>query len=329
MRALNSYRFYELGVKLTRITVLKGAAPAAEMFAPLMEAQAALDALLKGDPLSLQMARSDAQALLSKLGFVFDKYFIDPSTKQFRFPTQGEMVDAHELTLLRTLAEKFESSFSTDLSRRAIYAVPKRGLFDARDLSEHAEIQFNAHVQDAMGEAVRDDIRAAGRCLAFGLGTSTCFHLTRAIEGVLVPYIRAYTSKASDFDNVWKDGLGRLVILAKDKNGPDARVVALLIDVDARYRASLMHSETRISVEEAGLFFGTASSLIALMIEALPATNGEKTEISPEQHMLEVQEKLRKEAQAVLSGSDENEGDGEEEIFDIAPTPPSRSSKSA
>src|ERR1043166_4829231 len=125
MNPISQYKFYDLGAKLHRATSNRTAVSAADMFVPLMEAQAALDNLLKGDPITLEIARPDASALLNRFGPLFNKHFIDPSTRQFRHPAREDVIESHELNLLRSMVEKFESALAAELSRKAIYAVPK------------------------------------------------------------------------------------------------------------------------------------------------------------------------------------------------------------
>lgn len=292
MRGINTYHLYNLGNKITRIVSQASGhstpRAAADMFVPLMEAQAALDMLLKGDPVTLDIARSDAQALLSKLGTVFNKHFIDGPSRQFRFPGGEEGIDTHELALIRTLAEKFESSLATDLSRRAIYSVPRRGLFDVRNLAEHADLQFSEANQNALSDGVREELRAAGSALAFGLAPAACFHLIRAIEGVFSRYLEIHVGKTAKSDDappsLWRDGLNRLNNLNKEKTGekgskdrnpsPDPRILSLLQDVNSRYRQPLNDGTTRFSVDDAIVFFGLSGSLITLM---LANTSLEKT----------------------------------------------------
>jgi hypothetical protein len=283
MNPISQYKFYELGSRLHRVIAQKTSVNAAEMFVPLMDAQASLDNLLKGDPITLDHAKNDGNALLGKLGAIFNKHFIDPNTRQFRFPGRDDMIDAHELTLLTSLVEKFETSLAAELSRRAIYAVPKRGLFDSYDLAEHADTQFSDEVLARMPAGMRDDIRAAGRAVAFGLGVAACFHLIRALESAFTMYLEAYTGQsASSFNDPWKDGLARLK--GGDKGGHgDQRIVTLLQEVDGRYRTALAKNDTSITLNEVVIFFGMASSLLTLMMEALSS----KKQVEPRYRKLQ------------------------------------------
>lgn len=269
MNPVNQYRFYDLGAKLYRVIAHKSSVAAGEMFVPLMEAQTVLDALIKGDPIPIDFAKQDATALLNKLGTLFNRYFIDMTTRQFRFPSREEVIDAHELVLLRSLVEKFETALAAELNRRAVYSVPRRGLYDARDLTEHADIQFNQETLDRMPEAMREEIRAAGRSLAFGLGTAACFHLVRAIESALALYFENFSRQpVTNSENLWKDVMNRLSAAEKDKfASAEARLAGLLREVEVRYRNVLARPGASFNDQEAAIFFGIAGSLITLIME--------------------------------------------------------------
>jgi hypothetical protein len=312
MNPISQYKFYDLGAKLHRVVSNRTAVGAAEMFVPLMEAQTALDTLIKGNPIQLEVSRPEANALLNKLGAIFDKNFIDLNTRQFRFPGREEVIDAHELTLLRSLVEKFETAFASELGRKTVFNVPKRGLFDTYELTEHADNQFSEETLNAMPNGVRADIRAAGRALAFGLASACCFHLVRASEVLLSKYSEAYgCGSASKPEILWRESLPRLIAMSKNKNGnsPDPRILNMLSDIDSRIRTALTNPDGAISIGDATIFFNSASSMIAQMIEALGKTGKNKTRIkAAEEKMLEVQEDAD-----FYQGEEETQGDTDDE----------------
>src|SRR5580698_10744477 len=121
MQQLNAYRFYELGARLHALFNLRTQGRVADMFAPLAEAQTLLDGFIKGDPFALETSKADANRLLSRIGAVFNRYFIDPATKQLKNPTGEDRIDAHELSLIMSLIEKFEHALAAELNRAPTY----------------------------------------------------------------------------------------------------------------------------------------------------------------------------------------------------------------
>src|SRR6204780_2326016 len=114
MQQLNAYRFYELGARLHALFNMRTQARVADMFAPLAEAQAMLDGFIKGDPFALETSKADANRLLAKIGSVFNRYFIDPASRQLKNPTGEDRIDAHELTLILSLVDKFEHALAAE-----------------------------------------------------------------------------------------------------------------------------------------------------------------------------------------------------------------------
>lgn len=317
MTPISQYKFYDLGAKLHRVVSNRTAVGAAEMFVPLMEAQTALDALIKGEPIQLDSARTEANHLLNKLGSIFDRHFIDMTTRQFRFPGREEVIDAHELTLLRSLVEKFETALASELSRRAVFLVPKRGLFDSYELSEHADHQFSENTLNVMPDHVRADIRLAGRALAFGLASACCFHLIRAVEDILGKYAQAYGCGSATKPSVlWNESLPRLIAMSKSKSAqsPDTRILAMLSDIEGRTRPALQRADSSISIGDATLFFNAAASMLSLMLDTLNQMG--KTQ----QRMKTAEEKLVEAHQAAEIEADE---------YDTLVSAPDARSKSA
>src|SRR5277367_1127526 len=192
MQQLDSYRFYELGARLHALFDLRTQGRVADMFAPLTEAQALLDGFIKGDPFALESSKADANRLLSKISSVFNRYFIDPTSKQLKTPTGEDRIDAHELTLILSLVEKFEHALAAELNRAPTYLAGKRGIYSIFELAENAREIFSKELRDVIPAAAQGEFNLAGRALVFGLGTAAAMHMLRAIEITLRPYYEMF-----------------------------------------------------------------------------------------------------------------------------------------
>src|ERR1700722_3044943 len=153
MQSLNTYRFYELGAKLHGLFSSSTQTRVADMFAPFTEAQALLDSFIKGDIFALQDSKTDATRLLNKIGAVFNRYFIDPATKQLKAPTGEDRIDPHELSLIGTLVEKFEHALAGELNRTPTYLAEKCGIYATNDLAEHAQRVFAQNLRNVIPSA--------------------------------------------------------------------------------------------------------------------------------------------------------------------------------
>jgi hypothetical protein len=273
MQQLNVYRFYELGAKLHGLFGEQGLGRVADMFAPLTEAQALLDGFIKGDAFALDSSRTDANRLLGKIGALFNRYFIDPTSKQLRTPTGEDRIDPHELSLIHSLVEKFEHALAAELNRAPTYLAGKRGIYSTFDLAENARQIFSTNLQEVIPTAALGEFDAAGRALVFGLGTAASMHMLRAVEMMLKQYYELFAGPvAAKGERNYAIYLKKLTALSEDEEAsprPDKRVVQMLAQIKDHYRNPLLAAETSVSIDEATAFFGMSSALISLMAEQI------------------------------------------------------------
>ena len=279
MQQLNAYRFYELGAKLHGLFGDGTQGRVADLFAPLTEAQTLLDSFIKGDSFTLDTSKADANKLLSKISAVFNRYFIDPATRQLKSQTGEDRIDAHELSLIRTLVEKFEHSLAAELNRAATYVAAKRGIYSTYDLAENAQQIFPETLRGSISTTAQSEFNSAGRALAFGLGTAAATHMLRAIELVLRVYYESFAgNSAAKGERNYAMYLKKLASMAEDEERtarPDRRVIQMLAQIKDHYRNPLITPEYSVSLEQATQLFGMAAALISLMAEQIDARQKE------------------------------------------------------
>jgi hypothetical protein len=273
MQQLNAYRFYELGAKLHSLFCGGNQGRVADLFAPMTEAQTMLDSLIKGDVLVLEMSKSEATKLLNKIASVFNRYYIDPSTKQLRTPEGEDRIDAHELSTIHNLIEKFEHALAAELNRAPTYAAGKRGIYSTFDLAENAQQILSDNVRANVPSSVLTEMNAAGRALAFGLSTAASVHLLRCIEIMLRPYYEAFNGKdAAKGERNYSVYLKKLATMADEDektDRPDRRVVQMLAQIKDHYRNPLVTPDQVLSIDEATQLLGLTSALVSLMSEQI------------------------------------------------------------
>lgn len=285
MQQLNAYRFYELGARLHGIFNDGAQHRVADMFAPLTEAQALLDGFIKGDTFPLESSKADATRLLNKIGTLFNRYFIDPATKQLKKSTGEDRIDPQELSMIRALIEKFEHALAAEMNRASTYFADKIGIYATNDLAENARQVFSAAQRDTIPDAALEEFDAAGRALAFGLGTAATLHLLRAIEIMLKPYVEHFAgSAAGKGERNYSVYLKKLAALADEDEKeprPDKHVIQMLAQIKDHYRNPLLAAESAVTPDEAAQLFGMAGTLIALMAKQIkparqPVARGKK-----------------------------------------------------
>jgi len=274
MKHLNAYRFYELGAKLHGLFGT-GQNRVGDLFSPLTETQALLDSFIKGDALALQTSKADATRLLTKISGVFNRYFIDPATRQLKSSTGEDRIDPHEISLIQTLVEKFEQALAAELNRAATYAAAKHGIYSTYDLAEDASAMFSDDLRKVIPPTAQTEFSQGGRALAFDFGTAATVHILRAIEIVLKAYYETFASPVTaKNERTYAVYLKKLAALADEEDGdahPDKRVIQMLAQIKDYYRNPLLLPESTVSVDSAGQLFGMASALISLMGERIAA----------------------------------------------------------
>lgn len=276
MHSLNTYRFYELGAKLHTLFTISTQNRVADMFVPLTETQTLLDGLIKGEFLTLETSKADATRLLNKISMLFNRYFIDPATKQLKPVTGEDRVDPHEMSMIGTLVEKFEHSLAAELSRTPTYVASKRGIYSIFDLAERAQNIFGENIRKYIPKNSQQEFNLAGRSLAFGLGTSSVLHLLRATEIMVRSYYESFGGPSlGKNERNFSIYLKKLAALAEDEEKgikrPDRRVVQMLSQIKDHYRNPLMSVDSTLSADEAMQLFGMASAIISVMAEQIEA----------------------------------------------------------
>lgn len=270
MQQLNSYRLYELGARLHSLFGSNSQNRVADMFTPLTEAQTLLDGFIKGDILALDTSKAEANRLLSKISAVFNRYFIDPSTRQLKDSPGEDRIDPQEISLINSLVEKFEHALAAELNRTPTYVAGKRGIYSTHDLAQNAEVIFGDSLRKIIPSATQTEFNSAGRALAFGLGTAAAIHMLRAIEITLRAYYEMFAGAAPKGERNYAIYLKKLAALAEEddtKARPDKRIVQMLAQIKDHYRNPLVTPDNVVSIEEATQLFGMASALISLMAE--------------------------------------------------------------
>lgn len=275
MQHLNPYRFYELAAKLHALFNNATGTRVADMFAPLSEAQALLDGWIKGDPFPLETSKDDATKLLTRLGNLFSKYYIDPTSKQIKTPKGEDRIDPHELALVYASIEKFEHALAAELTHAPTYVAKKRGIYSTYDLIENAYECFSESMREVIPQPALDEFGVAGRALAFGLGTAAGVHLLRAIELVLKKYYEMFSgTSVAKTERTYSIYLKKLATLAEDETNasrPDKRLLQMLAQIKEHYRNPLTSPDSSISTEQATSLFGLATAAITLMSEQIVA----------------------------------------------------------
>lgn len=175
-------------------------------------------------------------------------------------------------------AKTFETVLSEELKTLSAYSASKKGIYSTSDLIEQAANTFPSSVLERLSKPVVQEVREAGRCLAFDVPTASGFHMLRATEGVLHEYYIAICKpeKKSRLDN-WGAYITALYKFTKEETNTDTeiqkqvkKVLALLQQIKDQDRNLIMHPEITLSANEAFVLFEITKGLIMALAEGLP-----------------------------------------------------------
>lgn len=160
----------------------------------------------------------------------------------------------------------FEIVLNSDYSMADAYYVQDKKPFSTLALITEGETLFPPDLVYKVPEAIHD-LLAAGKCLAFEVGTAAAFHIHRATEAVLRRYWEAVTSNAP---KPRTRSIGVYLAAMKRLACGDSKVVAALSQMNELHRNPTIHPEAHLDMSEAIALVGIANSVVAAMLKEIP-----------------------------------------------------------
>lgn len=161
----------------------------------------------------------------------------------------------------------FKTVMEAEFLIAATYLVTPRRGYDIATLIESAEDIFPYELVLKV-PGTKFDLREAGKCIAFDLGTAAGFHLLRALETVICQYWSAVMEGAP---LPTSRNLGNYINEMERSQKGDAKVLTALRQIKDHHRNSLMHPEETLDLDSAIALLGIVQSAIATMLPVIPA----------------------------------------------------------
>ena len=182
-------------------------------------------------------------------------------TKPVRY--SGAIRIASAITELSTVLEAECRTLDT-------YAVSQKGAYSTPLLIDHAEILIPESTREKLGGVAIDDIRQAGRCLAFDLPTAAGFHLFRAVESVmhvLYDQVKRRLQKHNK-PKTWFSYVEKL-----KEAQVTSSVTDLLNSIRGHYRNPVAHPDVTLTSDDAIVLLPLGVMAIQKMVEAMPTND--------------------------------------------------------
>ena len=262
MQRVNEYRFYELGAALERLKDLNEKTLLWDAIFAIWEARRTL-VLLLADPISLRVCRPAAEKLLRDIAAILPVHGQDPD------PNKKIGYGAHQITSgVAQLSTVLEAEFPT----LDTYAVSQKGAYSMPILIDQAEMLLPADTRQRLDDVAIQDIRQAGRCMAFDLPTAAGFHLFRAVESVMRHLYNTLNGTSQEPERL-PNWVAYLKALTEAQVPSD--VTDMLDSIRQHYRNPLAHPDATLTTDEAIVLVPLGVAAIQKMVDAMPA-DGQK-----------------------------------------------------
>jgi hypothetical protein len=260
MKKIHLVGFYQLGFWLGQLRTLKAATPTLanyqEYLDPLLRAKSHLEQLChQSAPLvPIKVCLASAQRLISLIDSVMKKTI-----------TPEQAITAQDIDGLNTALTTFETIFAAEMPDIAAYFVSEKRNYSTKSLIENADNEFSESVRDRLPEICISDLRTAGKCIAFELGTAAGFHSYRALEAVAKDYV--FNLKKLPELLAKKDYPTLYDFLKKiEDNNADPKVVRTCQDIRELRRNPLAHPDASLTPDEGIHAFKISTSAIEALV---------------------------------------------------------------
>jgi hypothetical protein len=261
--------FYQIGARLAPLAhITTGATTKGQVAVLAITLLPELNTLLMTFP-SLTVCRSSGERLRNGLEQ------IGSLVTQENPPDWSQHIQAMDQPFQRVIgsALEFETVLSAELQTLTTYHATQKGIYSTTDLIERAEKALSPSIVGKLDPEMIQEIREAGKCLAFDVPTAAGFHTMRAVEAVLHAYYVKVCDQPADAPKLESWGayiaaLHKKRDVAKD---PDIQEVEVLLQqLKDRHRNLIMHPEIVLSDDDAFEVFEIAQAAILAMAKKLP-----------------------------------------------------------
>src|SRR6266404_2343755 len=150
----------------------------------VFEARQALDELVKS---GLEHSKAAARDLLETLRSISQDARDEEGAIDWNKPVQS-----YRVSHIKQRVRELEIILTRECPTLPVFFIPAKGLNRTSDLIKQAELVFPEEVRKLLPSNAVDEIRQAGKALAFDMFTSYAFHMMRAAEILILGLVRDY-----------------------------------------------------------------------------------------------------------------------------------------
>ncbi len=265
MNRITGYPLYWLGTSLGALSSqLDSGLTYGKLAQQAFWAKAALEFFASDQIIPLKGSKTAAQQLIAALDKIVEPHFLQSSG--------STVISSTDRDTLIGLIGFLGNVLLSELGQANTYFAAQVRAWNMTTLIDTAEMVLSESVRAALSNDERDDIREAGRCLAFSVPTGTAFHLFRLIESVVTKYFPILTITPKDSDR----NLGKYIQFLEGK-GIHAKIITMLKHLKDEYRNPSIHPGVFVTPEEAANLFGLCQSVVDMLIEDIKNEQAKRT----------------------------------------------------
>ena len=209
------------------------------------------------DNLEGKLKRSGLQVSLS--GF---SNFLGPIKLELKTKAKDEKIGENIKKQVIENIMKIEDIVTSEATMKNIYVIPQRR-FNGEYLARKPMELLGKGIFEKLPEMAVFDFAASCRCLLYGEGTASAFHILRATEEVLKHFYFKYKKTNRLEKPMWSPMTSEM--RAKRRNRPNDMILNSLDLVRTSYRNPTQHPDAKYDIESAQDLFGVCIDLINKM----------------------------------------------------------------
>lgn len=267
MRRVNLYDFVELGKAIQSVLSLEDESRPVDGYIAASKLKKSLDLLKADQIIDYNIVSHNVRELDDKL---------KPLGERFK-KKDSEVKDYTEIGwsaryYATASTNVFENVLAAQCRAAATYSVSKVGIYSTNDLIENAASRFSGDAQKIIGDDALGQLQEAAQCLSFQLHTACGFHMMRAVEYVLLIYMKKICGrKFSSLNTNWGSYIDELEKIAKGtaRKKPAVATIDLLRQLKNNHRNPVMHAEFVLNPNEAQDIFELGSVVISHLAQKI------------------------------------------------------------
>ena len=269
MIGLNLAYIYQLSEKFDALRALKPDADLKEIWVDLLIAQSNLRDIYNGEVFAhaFRTSRNTASYIYNTIEELLARQREEPESKLTELDVQN----------IQSGLSEVETILRAELSAAHAYLATPIGAYDSVALLQEPWRVWPADLLLKLPNT-NADVFELGKCMAFQLATAAGFHALRIVENVLRKYWETVSNNAA---HPKIKTIGSYVNALEKREIGDPKVIAALKQLKDLHRNPLMHPEASLTVEEAITLLGISFSVVAPMLNLIPApTTDQSSEAS-------------------------------------------------